>query len=953
MKIKKKIIILFIISVTLIMLSLIEVSAAELNTNDMTHDNDYYYYDGYFYFYSYKGESTSTYSNGEGWFYDPKPLQIEGMYSHSKSDAEANNPLIGTASNYGFDCYDEMWDAGQSAPPKNPSSYIAWKYGVQKEKLVHAYYRRPKTTPSISSFNISGERYQNGNNYWIRSGDTVTFKTTTTQGFFGNMLQLDDYPYSNVLGLFGANQNSHSTQFQAKRSGTHDYKYDARDDEVNIGYSSNALGHYSCGAYCDYITTVTAQPIANNRDYTIGAYSHSWNGKDVSGWSNEGMLRTDDDAPTGSNVRVADSNNQGYWVYVDNVTDNRSGVNSVNVAVWTDYNGQDDLKWYPMSNCWGNTYRAYIPLSDHHNERGLYINDVYSSDNVENTGCLGRATITPIPDRDASIQLVDSNLNTVNSITMEAGTTWYGYVKALNTGSLTWTYREHYRLGWDGTTFPDHAWRSELSNDVANGQTYYFPVSLCTHSVGNYKLHYQMLQEGITWFGNEIDIPVYVVDTAKPTITAYVEHANQDGYDVIATATDSGSGINKVQCPTWTTAGPNSGQDDLVSNWEANPKVQAQNIGNNQYKFHVNIADHNNERDTYVTDVYAYDKVGNQQSVRLIVDIGKPTTDFDISPNPQLTGKTLNYTNNDNLNVPWLHAHWTNWLYSTDSISWSSASSSPPSSFSVTTPTIYHIKKQIGTYDSGFWINQYGTKVQYDSLWSDWQERTVLILPINTKPMCSFKVDSPIKVGSFLNYHDITKFSNDSWDSIVEEDWQWSADNINWNNGQLEQINKDIMNKYFPNNYKGTFYIRYRVKDKGNDLSPGLYSDWCTNSILAYYPVSVNASIVPYDDPNCSSAIPQLLKGQRAILKIHTMYYPTQLIIKFQSPLNGSDKTIQIEPKEELLTQYEFTIPLENVPDGTYTVNVTAVRGNETSVSQPQCSISSDIYKGIKTIIDY
>ncbi len=92
------------------------------------------------------------------------------------------------------------------------------------------------------------------------------------------------------------------------------------------------------------------------------------------------------------------------------------------------------------------------------------------------------------------------------------------------------------------------------------------------------------------------------------------------GYTVTCRVEDE-SGIEKVLFPTWT---PYNGQDDLGENWPNNPAYVGK-VEGNKASFRVNIADHNNELGTYITDIYAFDKYGNGVFERLVVDMSAKT----------------------------------------------------------------------------------------------------------------------------------------------------------------------------------------------------------------------------------------------------------------------------------------------------------------------------------------
>ena len=119
-------------------------------------------------------------------------------------------------------------------------------------------------------------------------------------------------------------------------------------------------------------------------------------------------------------------------------------------------------------------------------------------------------------------------------------------------------------------------------------------------------------------------------DKEAPVISnVKVSNITTEGYDVSCTVTDN-VGVNRVMFPTWTTA---NGQDDLIKDWSTNAKARGTRNGNT-WTFHVNIADHNNERGAYLTHIYAYDDAGNHSVVgseigQIIVPELNPTITFD------------------------------------------------------------------------------------------------------------------------------------------------------------------------------------------------------------------------------------------------------------------------------------------------------------------------------------
>mgnify|MGYP004645704703 CR=1 FL=1 len=163
-----------------------------------------------------------------------------------------------------------------------------------------------------------------------------------------------------------------------------------------------------------------------------------------------------------------------------------------------------------------------------------------------------------------------------------------------------------------------------------NGDTWTFHVDIADHN--NEGGEYCTDIHAYDKHGNasSLGAPRISVDTKAPVISnVKVSNITAEGYDVSCTVTDN-VGVNRVMFPTWTTA---NGQDDLLSDWSTNAKARGTRNGNT-WTFHVNIADHNNERGAYLTHIYAYDDAGNRSAVtseigQIIVPELNPTITFD------------------------------------------------------------------------------------------------------------------------------------------------------------------------------------------------------------------------------------------------------------------------------------------------------------------------------------
>ena len=132
----------------------------------------------------------------------------------------------------------------------------------------------------------------------------------------------------------------------------------------------------------------------------------------------------------------------------------------------------------------------------------------------------------------------------------------------------------------------------------------------------------------ITPTGNMTLYAVWV-DDINPTISR-VTYAQNGGtsYYAYAYASDSGSGLNRVQFPTWTA---NYDQDDIewytgtAGSWTVGGQTY-------NYRYLVQASNHDNEYGTYITHVYAYDNAGNSVGNGSMTNI-RMTSSVKVNPN--------------------------------------------------------------------------------------------------------------------------------------------------------------------------------------------------------------------------------------------------------------------------------------------------------------------------------
>ncbi|MNO89608.1 GBS Bsp-like repeat protein [compost metagenome] len=152
--------------------------------------------------------------------------------------------------------------------------------------------------------------------------------------------------------------------------------------------------------------------------------------------------------------------------------------------------------------------------------------------------------------------------------------------------------------------------RYQYSND---GTNWYDTGSLVINTDAYYWITYRAIDNA----GNASSASgSYLIarDATGPGYTGYeVKNVSNTGYDIyLYGVSDSLSGINRIQFPTWTEY---NGQDDLRGDWGTNAACSGQDLGNGTWYFRVNTSEHNNEYGQYITHIYLYDNLGNTNAV--------------------------------------------------------------------------------------------------------------------------------------------------------------------------------------------------------------------------------------------------------------------------------------------------------------------------------------------------
>ena len=302
----------------------------------------------------------------------------------------------------------------------------------------------------------------------------------------------------------------------------------------------------------------------------------------------------DSNGPSYDDFHVGEIQSNQFTVMA-HVTD-PSGIREVRYAVWTEDNGQDDLKWYDGHCTDGNDYYwARINFSDHKGEKGKYIIHMYAYDSEGNT------TNPGISYNFDSTGPAYSDFHVGEF--REGAFTILAKVTDINGVSSV-----RYAVWTENNGQDDLKW---YDGHCTDGNDYYWArVNFADHNdkKGKYIIHMyaydtagKLTNPGIT----------FVFPETGPSVTdVEVSNVSSAGYTITCNVT-ADVGVSRVQFPTWT---EKDGQDDLASEWWTNTKVRG-TISSNTVTFRVNTSEHNREVGKYITHLYAYDSFGTATKV--------------------------------------------------------------------------------------------------------------------------------------------------------------------------------------------------------------------------------------------------------------------------------------------------------------------------------------------------
>ena len=252
---------------------------------------------------------------------------------------------------------------------------------------------------------------------------------------------------------------------------------------------------------------------------------------------------------------------------------NAEGYEKISVPVWSEVNGQDDIKWYKATKQAGGSWTCDVDLAAH-NSMGRYLIHVYGTKAgkteliANTTASVAKLPATKLPTVEA---VVSEKLGTMQITVKNAG----AYEKVM---IPVWSEAN----GQD-----DIVWYAAKKGSDGN---WTYTVDLTAHnSTGRYQIHVYGTKAGKqTLIANTTANVVKLPDTKTPMVKAVVSEKLGTMQITVKNAGEYG----KVMLPVWSEV---NGQDDLVwysakkgsdGNWTYTVDLTAHN-STGRYQIHV------------------------------------------------------------------------------------------------------------------------------------------------------------------------------------------------------------------------------------------------------------------------------------------------------------------------------------------------------------------------------
>ena len=422
--------------------------------------------------------------------------------------------------------------------------------------------------------------------YVQKDGQLTGVGGTTTQVFIGKKPEISVFANLSI----SKNENNGTFTIIAKNlKGLEGYK------EVKIPFWSHANGMsdikwYTPTRQADGSYTVTVK--ASDHENANGRYEAQVFYIDARGQKRfvqkAFVERNDPSKPTGV-ISITNNKDSGTFDVVISDVYSPKGVRTVQVPIWSEVDGQDDIRWYEAVRQTNGSYKVTVQVANHKYSTGIYnVHLYYIQNDGSQIGVGGTQTNVTLSEPKADLAITGLNNATGSyDVVISNLIAPRGFKEVL---VPTWSEKN----GQD-----DIIWYKATMQ--ANGD-YKVTVRSSNHKgdSGLYNSHVYLVDNDGKYIGLGGKQVTLDITKTQGTLTIVNNDKNRGTFDVLITNLTNPSGISGVLIPVWS---EQNGQDDLV--WHNATKQD-----DGSYKVTISASQHKWNSGKYIVHGYIVDASG-------------------------------------------------------------------------------------------------------------------------------------------------------------------------------------------------------------------------------------------------------------------------------------------------------------------------------------------------------
>ncbi|MBT0939965.1 GBS Bsp-like repeat-containing protein [Streptococcus salivarius] len=298
--------------------------------------------------------------------------------------------------------------------------------------------------------------------------------------------------------------------------------------------------------------------------------------------------RNDPSKPTGV-ISITNNKDSGTFDVVISDVYSPKGVRTVQVPIWSEVDGQDDIRWYEATRQTDGNYKVTVQVANHKYSTGIYnVHLYYIQNDGSQIGVGGTQTNVTLSEPKADLAITGLNNATGSyDVVISNLVAPRGFKEVL---VPTWSEKN----GQD-----DIIWYKAAKQ--ANGD-YKVTVRSSNHKgdSGLYNSHVYLVDNDGKFIGLGGKQVTLDITKTQGTLTIANNDKNRGTFDVLITNLTNPSGISGVVIPVWS---EQNGQDDLV--WHNATKQD-----DGSYKVTISASQHKWNSGKYIVHGYIVDASG-------------------------------------------------------------------------------------------------------------------------------------------------------------------------------------------------------------------------------------------------------------------------------------------------------------------------------------------------------